>query len=422
MIVAVTYKLARKRTAGFSLVEIMVAMVISLVILGGAMTILVQNQQHYRQNDDFGRLQENARFAMDLITGDLRLAGYWGCPAKVANQLVGSVPGMANYTPGNLLDTTYAVDGYDDAGGGVWGAQGNADLAGTIWPGTDAITIRKLRDTGTPIAASMAAADDDITFSAANPPPIVAGQLAAIYDCQRTNLFQATGVAGQLVSHALNVGTPGNTSDRFAFNIPANPDDYQADHKPHAYEQNNAHIVNAAAGTDLEGLSSKTFVASFEPVRYYIAASTADPARPALWREFHDNTQIVQQELIEGVENMQILYGRDDDGSGAPTTYVTANNVSAGLEDDIHNPIFIGTNADWFNVVAVKINLLVSTLDEVGTEVDNKTYDINGTPNNAGDDLVAPLDRRSRKLVSVTVLLRNMQAKVGNGPNILPPN
>src|SRR5687768_5202748 len=150
--------------AGFSLVEIMVSLVISLFILGGAVTILVQNQQNYRQNDDFGRLQENARFAMDLITGDLRMAGFWGCPAKIANQLVGSVPGMTGYIPGNLLDTTYAIDGYDDGGGGTWAAQGNVDLAATIWPGTDAIVIRKLRNGGTPIAASMGTANADITF------------------------------------------------------------------------------------------------------------------------------------------------------------------------------------------------------------------------------------------------------------------
>ncbi|MGD8936487.1 MAG: prepilin-type N-terminal cleavage/methylation domain-containing protein, partial [Thiogranum sp.] len=67
------------RQAGFSLVELMVAMVISLFLLAGVVKIFVGSKQSYRVNDGLSRLQENARFAFDHIAQDLDAGGYMGC-------------------------------------------------------------------------------------------------------------------------------------------------------------------------------------------------------------------------------------------------------------------------------------------------------------------------------------------------------
>jgi type IV pilus assembly protein PilW len=358
---------AGSRMVGFSLVEIMVALLISLFILGGAISILIQNQQNYRHNDDFGRLQENARFALDMITGDLRMAGYIGCVRHDTDRVRSK---LLNIDAGSLLDPTFLIDGYEEDSG-VWAAQGNADLADVILPGTDAITLRRLRNRGVPITASMVQADEVLNVSTA---PVAAGEIAAIYNCQRTDIFQAVAVAGDTITHIMGAGDPGNAGNALSL----------------AYDQNAAYVADPAA--DPEGNSSKTFVAGFDAVRYYLADNNG---QPALWREFHDGTGVDQQPLVDGIEQMQFLYGEDLDLDGAPDSYVSADAVG-----------------NWNQVVSVRATLLVRTIDEYGDETDTKTYDINGDGNNP---FIAPGDRRSRKLVSATVLLRNLQTKVGTG-------
>ncbi|MFC1665831.1 PilW family protein, partial [Pseudomonadota bacterium] len=52
-----------KRTKGFTLIELMVAMVIGLFLLAGLIQIFFAGKQTYRLGDGLSRLQENGRFA-----------------------------------------------------------------------------------------------------------------------------------------------------------------------------------------------------------------------------------------------------------------------------------------------------------------------------------------------------------------------
>ena len=64
------------RQRGFTLVEIMVALVISLFLVAGLIQILISSRQVYRVQDGLARVQENGRFGMDFITRSVREAGY----------------------------------------------------------------------------------------------------------------------------------------------------------------------------------------------------------------------------------------------------------------------------------------------------------------------------------------------------------
>ena len=64
--------------AGFSLVEFMVAMAIGLILVGAVLAVFVNSSSTYTVNQSVARLQENGRYALDEITQDLQLAGYWG--------------------------------------------------------------------------------------------------------------------------------------------------------------------------------------------------------------------------------------------------------------------------------------------------------------------------------------------------------
>lgn len=74
-----------RHTRGFSLTELLVAMVVGLVLMAGLVTLMVNSKKNYAQQDYNARLQENARFAMQFLTYDIRMAGYFGCSNNIIN-------------------------------------------------------------------------------------------------------------------------------------------------------------------------------------------------------------------------------------------------------------------------------------------------------------------------------------------------
>ena len=63
---------------GVSLVELMVTIVVALLLLGGVIQVYLSNKQSYNAQEQLARMQESGRFAMALVTTDLRRSGYWG--------------------------------------------------------------------------------------------------------------------------------------------------------------------------------------------------------------------------------------------------------------------------------------------------------------------------------------------------------
>jgi type IV pilus assembly protein PilW len=105
------------------------------------------------------------------------------------------------------------------------------------------------------------------------------------------------------------------------------------------------------------------------------------------------NTNNQNNDLIEGIENMQILYGVDTDSDGTPNYYESADNVNA-------------TNMD--KVVSIRISLLAVTLDNnLTTEPQPYTY--NGVTTTPPDITTAPLvkDLKIRRVFTSTIALRN---------------
>ena len=66
-----------KIQSGFTLVEIMVAMVLSLVLGIAIVTVFVNNSHSFSQDDNVLRMQDDARQSMRELVNDLSMAGYW---------------------------------------------------------------------------------------------------------------------------------------------------------------------------------------------------------------------------------------------------------------------------------------------------------------------------------------------------------
>lgn len=86
----------KKMMRGFSLVELMVAITIGLLVIAGLVTLFVNNSNARNEIERANRQIESGRYAMELLTQDLRNAGYFAefnpqvlpLPAAVPNPCV----------------------------------------------------------------------------------------------------------------------------------------------------------------------------------------------------------------------------------------------------------------------------------------------------------------------------------------------
>lgn len=69
---------AQHRQRGLSMIELMVAVTLSLIMLGGVLALFISSKRGYAVQDASGRLQESARFATTVLDEGIRMADYWG--------------------------------------------------------------------------------------------------------------------------------------------------------------------------------------------------------------------------------------------------------------------------------------------------------------------------------------------------------
>ena len=81
-----------RRCDGFSLVELMVALVITLILLAGIGQIYLSSKKSFTIQDTLGHQQENARYAVEVIAQDVRRSSYWGGNADIG--LISGTEGM----------------------------------------------------------------------------------------------------------------------------------------------------------------------------------------------------------------------------------------------------------------------------------------------------------------------------------------
>jgi len=99
-------------------------MVLSLLVMGGAISIFMGSKETFRLEEDLSRVQENFRYISDRLTKDLSLVGYTGCAmpydnnsSTVSNRLGGlrdviaGTEGGGNGTVPDSLTLSYAKPG-----------------------------------------------------------------------------------------------------------------------------------------------------------------------------------------------------------------------------------------------------------------------------------------------------------------------
>lgn len=110
------------RQRGFSMVEILVALMISVFLIAGVIQLFLGSKQTYRFHDALSRLQENGRLALDTMARDIRMAGF----------------DMANWIPPS--PSPDPVKGTDNSINLAWADNGNQTRNYSIAPSTSTPT------------------------------------------------------------------------------------------------------------------------------------------------------------------------------------------------------------------------------------------------------------------------------------------
>jgi type IV pilus assembly protein PilW len=353
-----TAKHPHRKAPGFSLVELMVSITIGLIILAAVSTLFVSSKKTYSTQDRLARLQENARFAMLYLSRDIRMAGYFGCLDESTN--VNSTLNSGSYIYGPTTGGMIAIEGLENASGN-WYPSAMASLPTGIKSGTDAVTIRMSADpAATPITLTKPTPPTSAVFDVSDTTGIADGDIIMLGDCASADILQVTQTpSGLKIQH--NTGDtdppPGNASKPLS--------------KQYKSAQVYKFVVRAYYVRDNAGMPT-----------LYMSENGGDP-----------------NPLVEGVEDLQILYGKDTDttADGVPNVYLKAG--EAGLT----------SSSDWDRVKSVRIGMLVRTLNDKDTDVDiHDTYDVNGTtftvPTTGGIR-----DKFQRRVFLGTYQLRNLQ-------------
>ncbi|HED14579.1 MAG TPA: prepilin-type N-terminal cleavage/methylation domain-containing protein [Gammaproteobacteria bacterium] len=101
--------LTHKNSRGFTLVELLVSLVLGLIVLGGVAAVMNNSKKNYEVQDYRSRMQENARFALQFLTYDIRMAGYTGYLAcgSVSSSSWQFIWGATSPNDGDTITTQY---------------------------------------------------------------------------------------------------------------------------------------------------------------------------------------------------------------------------------------------------------------------------------------------------------------------------
>lgn len=116
----------------------------------------------------------------------------------------------------------------------------------------------------------------------------------------------------------------------------------------------------------------------------YFSVGTNTEGVPVLTCVGSRNTQSL--EIAEGVENLQILYGIDNDNDNQVDQYVNADQV-----------------VSWSRIISVQLAILVRSLSQVKTQDESKTYKL------LDNSTITKNDKYQRAVFSTIIRLRNVQ-------------
>lgn len=317
----------RRKAVGLSLIELMIALLIGLLVVGGVIGAFLGTQQAIRTSENLSRIQENARFAFEIVAREFRDAGGNHCGvAKSANVINNAATTWwANWDEG-------AIRGYAGGENTPWKPFG-AGLADRV-AGTEAILVRTgIAGRESPLRGHAAGAVPP-SFTTSASAEFAAGDVLMVCDRDSLALFQASTVVvlgGDMSIEYAAAGVPGNcTTD---LGVPGGC---------------------TAAPTTAKTFNSPGMLSRLRSSFWYIGFNSR--GTHSLYRMVIDGTPNPRtDEIADGVDNITFRYLLRDN----VTNTLAANFVNAAAVpswNDANNP-----------VVAVRVEANLQSADAVGT-------------------------------------------------------
>lgn len=289
----VSRKRVPRQQRGVSLIELMIALILGLLVTAAAIGMFLSNSRTHSATQSLSRIQENARIAFELMARDIREGS--GNPCSNDLEITNRV---TNYTANwwsnwDRAAISRGVVGYN-----------NGALAGTL-AGTDAIEILAGSSAGTMVTAHT---PPNFTVNTSTH-GYATNDILMVCDNRVVSIFSAT-VAGTTISHL----AANNSNANLGIN-----------NMPLTYSDN-AMIVRLMA------------------TRWYVA----DNGRGgnSLFRVALRGNDTAIEEVVEGVQNMEIDYLLPGAADYAPTVAATR----------------------WPEVLSVRLRLRLVGQDRDGTD------------------------------------------------------
>ncbi len=346
---------------GIGLIELMISITLGLFLISGAIGVLVSSKSSYNLNSSLTLIQDNARFATSTLNRDVRMAGFFGCStAQGFNSTLNPAPSGSGW----YMDFDNAVSGWDGDDPGYPDSEfpdAYNSQAASGMPTSDILTIR--RSDGTDVEVADNDPPSSATIDIVGTHPYEDGDILVITDCEQTTVFQVTGGNSNKIVHNTGTGSPGNCT-KFLGGVPCS---------------------SAAANKKIFRGDDGAFIVQIKSHAYYV--TEGGDGAPALFRRElvanSGNPDLIDEEFVQGVENIQVFYGYDSDGDGFANRYVDADEIAA---------------IDWPNVVTVRTHFLIRSFSQVASEPQDFRF--------VGETFT-PDDRFLRQEFISTVELRN---------------
>ena len=341
---------AYKSQRGFTLVELMISLVLGLLLTAVIGYAYLGSRQVFRTTDTISRMQESARYVFEKIAYDIRLLGFSGCLSVPPGSSASASPAL------NVLasPTTWYTNLF---GQPIIGYQNTAppDVCTTANTSAcylhgDALTLLRADNSQEYVVAAHDNISSPHTITTTASHNFSDNEILVVADCANAAVFQASTASGTTVTYTGDLGTT----------FPA----------------------------------SLSRIMPLSAMTYYIGRNSA--GEPAVYREnLKSSGATLAEEVVEGVQDMHILYGVDTAGTDKTVdAYVTASAV-----------------ADWSKVLSVRISLLMVSRSDESITSGNQPYvfppDMDTDPGTTAPSPTIPSDRLLRRVFTTTITVRN---------------
>jgi type IV pilus assembly protein PilW len=396
---------AANHSLGFSLVELMVAIAIGLIVLAGIATVFMAQRQVVSSSSAQGAIQNADNAISAILSPAIRGAGFTGCGtlANAGNRLSYSTSATPwVFSRGNFSAPVFGFDANGtDAGGnyaitalnaandsnsGDWTPALTGNLPGLSEQGSDVLVLNGevpgTHPIGVPVvdqsstpntftvynAGASNPSASPIQFTDANGNPLtVLVTAVAVSDCAKSSIFVPAMTSSTAISNPVTVGPIGSNGA--------------------------GNVSTTITPVYQDGVQ----LAPMQQVAYFVGSGNG--GQSALYQAVLVGGQWQSQELIPGVDNVQVLYGVGLNGQ--ITQYLSAKGVQAlqatppaGVTSLPFNP--------WTIVNSIRIGFLIEGgLGSAPPGANPTTWNVLGTT------ITVPADTRLRHVYVMTINLRN---------------